>query len=128
MNKSNAFTWVEIYVADMKRAQKFYETVLSIEMVSMEVPSGMDELEMVSFPYIENAPNINGALVKQESIQPGGGGTLVYFGCEDCANEISRVEAAGGQVIQPKFPIGNYGFCGICIDTEGNTIGFHSMQ
>ena len=27
----NPFTWVEIYVEDMQRAQKFYENVLQIE-------------------------------------------------------------------------------------------------
>ena len=29
----NPFTWVEIYVDDMSRAQKFYETVLEIQML-----------------------------------------------------------------------------------------------
>ncbi|MFN2429208.1 MAG: VOC family protein, partial [Cryomorphaceae bacterium] len=27
----NPFTWVEIYVEDMRRAQKFYEAVLQIK-------------------------------------------------------------------------------------------------
>jgi uncharacterized protein len=34
----NPFTWVEIYVEDMSRAQKFYEAVLQIEMVPMQAP------------------------------------------------------------------------------------------
>jgi predicted enzyme related to lactoylglutathione lyase len=61
-------------------------------------------------------------------MKPGTGGTLVYFACEDCANEASRVVDAGGQVLQQKFQIGEHGFCSIVMDTEGNTIGLHSMK
>jgi hypothetical protein len=52
----------------------------------------------------------------------------VYFACTDCAVEQGRVEAAGGKVFKPKFAIGPYGHCALLIDTEGNTIGLHSMQ
>ena len=125
----NPFTWVEIYVEDMNRAQKFYETVLQIQMIPMETPGEFGDLEMVSFPFTEEwGPNISGALCKTSEIKPGTGGTLVYFACEDCAIEASRVEGAGGKVLQQKFPIGGHGFCSICMDTEGNTIGLHSMK
>ncbi|MBE2279723.1 MAG: VOC family protein [Ignavibacteriaceae bacterium] len=124
----NVFTWVEIYVDDMDRARKFYETVLQTELTDMDMPDGMSDYKMVSFPWKEGAPNISGALVKSKDIKPGAGGTLVYIACEDCAVEVSRVEEAGGQVVMPKVSIGQYGFCGICIDTEGNSIGFHSMK
>lgn len=124
----NPFTWVELYVDDMARAQKFYETVLAIEMVPMETPGGMSDLQMVSFPWVQDGPNISGALCKTSEMKPGTGGTLVYFACEDCAVEMGRVEGAGGHVLQPKFPIGDFGFCSICMDTEGNAFGLHSMK
>lgn len=124
----NPFTWVEIYVDDMNRAQKFYENVLQIEMIAMENPVEMEDLQMVSFPWMENSNNITGALCKAEFMKPGSGGTLVYFACEDCGVELSRVETAGGKLIQDKFSIGEHGFCGIAMDTEGNTIGFHSRN
>jgi uncharacterized protein len=124
----NPFTWIEIYVADMGRAQKFYETVLEIKMIPMETPEGFGDLQMVSFPWSENGINISGALCKTREMNPGTGGTLVYFTCKDCAEETSRVEGAGGQVIQEKAPIGGHGFCSIIRDTEGNTIGLHSMR
>ena len=124
----NPFAWVEIYVDDMSRAQKFYENVLQIEMIPMENLPEMGDLQMVSFPWLENSPNISGALCKTEYIKPGNGGTLVYFACEDSSIELSRVEAAGGKLIQDKFAIGEHGFCGIAMDTEGNTIGFYSMK
>lgn len=124
----NPFTWVEIYVDNMSRAQKFYETVLKLEMVPMESPGEMNDLEMISFPWDENGRGISGALCKMKDMGPGSNGTIVYFACEDCATELSRVEAAGGKLYQEKFAIGPYGFCGIAADTEGNTIGFHSMK
>jgi len=124
----NPFTWVEIYVADMKRAQQFYETILDIQMAELPMPEGMGEMQMLSFPWAEGERNISGALVKMENMNPGTGGTLVYFACENCATEESRVEKAGGKVLQPKMPIGEYGFCSLVMDTEGNTIGLHSMN
>ena len=57
----NPFTWVEIYVNDMNRAQKFYETVLDIQMTSLPMPDGMDSMQMLSFPWAEGERNISGA-------------------------------------------------------------------
>ncbi|WP_207420329.1 VOC family protein [Desertivirga brevis] len=134
-DERNPIGWTEIYVEDLVRAQKFYEDVLQITMQPAPVPQGMeaeegsdDYFEMVFFPGNMEAPGVSGSLVKSKMFKPGSGGTMVYFSCSDCAEEISRVEAAGGQVIAGKMPIGEYGFCGICMDTEGNQIGFHSMQ
>ena len=124
----NPFTWIEIYVEDMSRAQKFYETVLQINMIPMQAPGDFGDLEMVSFPWVAGEENISGALCKTKEMQPGPGGTLVYFTCEDCATEASRVAGAGGQVLQEKFPIGEHGFCSICMDSEGNTFGLHSNK
>lgn len=124
----NPFTWVEIYVSDMARAQKFYESVLATTMIPMQTPGEFGDLEMMSFPWVEEGNNISGALCKTSSMQPGSGGTLVYFTCDDCSVEISRVANAGGMVLQEKMPIGEHGFCAIATDTEGNTIGFHSMN
>ena len=124
----NPFTWVEIYVENMIRAQKFYETVLQIEMIPMQAPGEYGDLEMLSFPWAQDENNISGALCKTSEMKPGAGGTLVYFTCEDCAVETERVEKAGGKVLQNKFQIGEHGYCSVAIDTEGNTIGFHSNK
>ena len=47
---------------------------------------------------------------------------------EDCATQQARIEAAGGQVIRPKFPIGEFGYVTLAQDTEGNMIGFNSLK
>ncbi|MBD8487347.1 VOC family protein [Echinicola sp. CAU 1574] len=124
----NPFTWVEIYVEDMDRAQKFYEAIFNVKMTALAMPEGMGEMQMLSFPWVEGERNISGALVKMENMKPGTGGTLVYFTCDDCSVEESRVESAGGKVFQTKMSIGEYGFCSIITDTEGNTVGLHSIK
>jgi hypothetical protein len=126
----NPVVWFEVYVSDMPRAKAFYERVLGRSLVplptdAIEGPS----LEMYAFAMSEEpTPGASGALVKMDGFSPSGNGTLVYFGCEDCAIEAGRVEAAGGRIQQDKFPIGPYGFCALAIDTEGNTFGLHSMK
>jgi predicted enzyme related to lactoylglutathione lyase len=57
----------------------------------------------------------------------GGNSTLIYFPCEDCAGEESRVVDAGGAVQKGKMYIGEFGFISRVIDTEGNMIGLHSQ-
>lgn len=123
---SNPVGWFEIYVADMPRARAFYETVFGLSLESLNAP--MPDLEMWAFPMAMDRVGAGGALVKMAGVTPGGGGTLVYFTCEDCALEAVRAEGAGGRIMKPKFSIGPYGFIALVFDTEGNLIGLHSMQ
>jgi predicted enzyme related to lactoylglutathione lyase len=112
----------------MERAKNFYETVFQIELTPMHVPGDSEDLEMWCFPSVQDGSNISGALCKTSDIKPGSGGTLVYFTCEDCSIEVGRAVTAGGMVIQEKLPISEYGFCAVVMDTEGNTVGLHSMK
>ncbi|MBO1519655.1 VOC family protein [Oceanisphaera pacifica] len=125
--KANPIVWFEIYVADMTRARTFYEAVLQITLEPTE-NRAEDWPDMWMFPGEETASGACGALVKMDGVSPGGGGTLVYFSCDDCAEQASRVQAHGGQVIREKFAIGPYGFIALAADTEGNMIGLHSMD
>lgn len=122
----NPVVWFEIYVQDMPRATAFYETVLGIKLDKLEAP--IPGLEMMAFPMQQEAMGAGGALVKMEGKSSGGTSTIVYFACEDCADEAARVVGAGGQLHQDKTPIGQYGFMVLALDTEGNMIGLHSMQ
>ena len=123
----NPAVWFEIYVNDMDRATKFYETVLNVTLQSMSDPTD-ETVQMKAFPGAGENFGASGSLVKMKGMQGGGNSVVIYFGCEDCAAEESRVEAAGGNVYKPKMSIGEYGFCSIVADTEGNTIGLHSMK
>ena len=121
---ANAACWFEIYVKDMPRAKAFYEGVLSTELTRLEAPG----LEMWTFGGDPEKPGCGGVLVHLDGVPCGGSGTLVYFSCEDCAVEESRVAAHGGSIHRSKMAIGPFGFITLALDTEGNLIGFHSLK
>ncbi len=123
----NPVGWFEIYVDDMDRAKAFYETVLGINLEPMSDPTD-DSVTMWSFPSAMEAYGASGALIKMAGQAAGGSSTVVYFACDDCAEEESRVAAAGGVIKQSKMSIGDYGFCALAVDTEGNSIGLHSHK
>jgi predicted enzyme related to lactoylglutathione lyase len=123
-NKANPVGWFEIYVQDMKRAQAFYEKTFLIELQPLPSPI----IQMQAFPMEPNRPGCPGALVKLEGKESGGGGTLIYFSCEDCAVEAARAARNGGGIFKDKFSIGDYGFIALIVDTEGNMIGLHSRN
>ena len=122
----NPVGWFEIYVNDLSRATKFYETVLQKKLSKLDAPT--TELTMMAFPMEKDASGATGALVKMDGMNAGGNSTIVYFVSDDCAKVASRVEAAGGRVMKPKFSIGPYGFIALAFDTEGNIFGVHSMK
>ncbi|WP_120505074.1 VOC family protein [Sulfitobacter mediterraneus] len=126
MTKMNAIGWFDIYVDDLDRAVGFYEAVLSRKLEEIGDPNG--ESQMMSFPAEMSAYGAGGALTKSQHARPGIGGTIIYFSVADCATEESRVEAAGGKVIRPKFSIGEFGWVSLLQDTEGNMIGLNSMK
>lgn len=129
--QSNTVVHFEIYVQDMERARAFYEAVLGVRLERMPSPTPEFEAEMYCFPMDKEAGmsryGSGGMLVKEDGRASGGSGTLVYFGCEDCAVQVARAGAHGGSVAQEKMSIGEHGFCALARDTEGNLIGFHSM-
>ena len=125
----NPISWFEIYIDDMDRAQKFYEAVFAVKLEKLGDPTNEDsDLLMQAFPSDMEKYGCTGALVKMDGVKAGGNSTLVYFDCEDCSIEESRVADAGGVVERPKMPIGEFGFISLVIDTEGNMIGLHSMS
>lgn len=126
MTKMNAVGWFDIYVDELDRAVAFYEAVLGHKFEKLVDPSG--ETQMMSFPTDMSLYGAGGALTKSPYGRPGAGGTVLYFSTEDCAIEEARVADAGGQVIRPKFSIGEFGWVTLCQDTEGNMFGLSSMS
>jgi predicted enzyme related to lactoylglutathione lyase len=122
--KENPVGWFEIYVQDMPRARAFYEAIFDGTLQKLESPG----IEMWAFPMHDTTTGASGALVKMDGCPSGGNSTLVYFSCNDCAVEASRVAGNGGQVFKEKFSIGPYGFIALVSDPDGNMIGLHSMQ
>ncbi|HNH18270.1 VOC family protein, partial [Zoogloea sp.] len=95
-------------------------------------PTPEMDLDMLFFPMDKdtgmNTYGSGGMLVRMEGMASGGGGTLVYFACEDCAVQAARAAEFGGRLCKEKTSIGEHGFFSLAQDSEGNMIGFHSMK
>ncbi|MBQ4821997.1 VOC family protein [Aquimarina sp. MMG016] len=119
-------TWFEIPVTDIERAKLFYEKVFDIQIHLVE----MDGVQMGWFPNTNQTGIATGTLIlSDEHYKPSPDGVLVYFSCKDVANEIGRVEEAGGKVVSDKKMISEeHGYMAYFIDSEGNRIALHSSQ
>lgn len=122
--KPNPVAWFEIYVDDMDRARKFYESVFQTKLTKMS----NGDLEMWAFPMEQNTWGAAGTLVKLPGPAPKGNSVLVYFTADDCAVEEKRVVSSGGKIHKPKMSIGEYGFISLAMDSEGNMFGIHSRK
>ncbi len=118
---SNPINWFEIPVKDMDRAKKFYETIFGYEISIHDIGNAV----MGWFPFDPNEKGATGTLIQNEHYIPSYEGTLVYFSVPEIDDVIAKVEAAGGKVINTKFSVGEFGFCGHFEDTEGNRVALH---
>jgi predicted enzyme related to lactoylglutathione lyase len=121
---ANPVTWFEIPVSDITRAKSFYEASFGYSLKLEESGSS----KMAHFPMEENSTNCSGSLVQQKDFLPSSQGVLIYFSVADIEDVLKKVEKAGGKCLQNKKSIGQYGFIGIFLDTEGNTIALHSVR
>lgn len=120
----NAVAWFEIPAEKLNRAKKFYESILGVEMIDMDLGT---ELKMAMFPVEEGG--IGGALCEhQEYYKPSLDGTLVYISANpDLQTVLGKVEKNGGKILQPKTKITDeYGYMAMFRDSEGNRIALHS--
>jgi len=122
---THSISWFEIPTNDLARAQQFYETILGLELIPMDMPG----IQMRMFP-VPDQTYISGALTyAPDFYQPQSNGTLVYLNANpDVQHILDRVEAAGGKIIVPKTEISpDIGFMAVIHDTEGNRVAFHSV-
>ena len=121
----NAINWFEIPATDFDRAVKFYSTVLATEIKKGEF---MGEPQAF-FPASETGAG--GAIVQSPRLTPSTTGSLIYLNLGDVEHleqALARVESEGGKTVMAKTDIGDPGFIGIMLDTEGNQIGLHAPK
>lgn len=127
MNSStNALNWFEIPTKDIKRAQKFYESIFEMEM--QDFPVG--EAKMVTFPYSPGLGNMSGALIEHELYEPRDNGVLIYLNANPSIQTIiDRIEPAGGTISIPKTQISpEIGYMCVFLDSEGNRLALHASE
>ena len=119
----NTLCWVDIPVADLARAQKFYATVL-------EQPIELQKHEGMEFAVLPHAHDqVSGCLVVSEKNKPSALGPLIYLSVEGRLDAAAKaVESAGGKITEPKVAIGPFGFRVVIHDTEGNRLALHSFK
>ena len=119
----DAITWFEIPAADLRRATRFYETVLGRSLKS----ETMGGSTLAVFPYTE--PGVGGCVIAGNGHVPSANGAVVYLDASPKIDDaLSRVAGAGGRVALEKTALpGDLGFFAHVIDTEGNRIGLHAL-
>jgi uncharacterized protein len=122
----SALNWFQIPATDAARARAFYETICDVKL--QELPAG-PQMQMLAFPTDAAKGEIGGAIVCGEGAVPSATGTMVFLrGDPDLQAILDRVEAAGGKILAPKTKIDDEtGYFAMIADTEGNTVGLHSM-
>jgi predicted enzyme related to lactoylglutathione lyase len=116
-------SWFEIPAINFERARHFYEQTFSIELQLEEKP----EFKMGIFPHSDQGAG--GCITSGKDYQPSAGGTIVYlYAGDDLAKPLERAVNLGGKVVMPKTGIGEHGYIALFKDSEGNTVGLHSIN
>jgi len=125
---TNMVGWFEIPVLDMKRAKAFYEIVFNVKIHVEQF--GDTLMGWFPFPKDPEAKGAGGSLVQNPVLfKPSADGTLVYFSSLEINDELSRLENAGGVLLQEKTLISEeIGYMAMFLDTEGNRIALHSRE
>ena len=128
MTQKNAISWFEIPVKDLDRAQKFYEKILDITMI----PLDLDNIKMRMFPIEDDQIGVGGSLCDSGGFHKPSDteGPLIYLNANpNVQTVLEKVENAGGQILVPKTLItSEFGYMAVIKDSEGNRIAFHSIQ
>ena len=115
----------EIPADDLARARKFYGTVFDWKM--NEIPQmhytqvGTVEADRLGVRGTPKEPGaINGGMVERgDSVKS----PVIYINVKNIDEAATTIEKNGGKIIQPRTPVGNFGFAAYFRDTEGNVVG-----
>ena len=120
----HAIHWFEVFVSDLDRAVRFYQTMLAVELRR----TSEDGRPMALFASAGES-GVGGALVRQVGREPTPSGVIVYLDADGKLDAcLARVEGAGGRVVMAKTDIGPPGFIALVRDSEGNLVGLHSER
>jgi len=115
----------EIPADNLERARKFYGTVFGWKM--NEIPQmhytqiGTVEADVLGVRGKPKEPGaINGGMLQRHDTVKS---PVIYINVKNIDEAAATIEQNGGKVIQPKAPVGSFGFAAYFSDTEGNVVG-----
>ena len=122
---NDAITWFDVPTEDFDRAVRFYSEILG-----REIRVDTFEGQKLGFFPMDGREGVGGDLIPPvPEYKPCANGTRVYLNCNGVIDEVlGRVEKAGGKIKMAKFRMGDVGFIAMITDSEGNTIGLHSLK
>jgi predicted enzyme related to lactoylglutathione lyase len=118
----NPVSYFEIPVLDIERATHFYAAVFGFAFERLHI----DGKDMALFPNVDGAGGASGALAKGDGYCPGTAGPRIFFNVPNMAVALLRVSKAGGAVLRPEQPVGDFGCVADIADTEGNGIALYA--
>ena len=118
--ENNRAVWFDIPVANLDRAQKFYETVLNIKIFR-------DKFNDFEFCVLDHEKGNGGCLMMSPNEISADKGIMVYMNVDGRIQDaMSKVEPGGGKILESTHQIGQHGFRSVILDSEGNRIALHS--
>ena len=107
----------DIPVDSIERAKSFYEILFhwKIEKAPGDIP-----YFLIETTDLDGQRNIGGGMAKREK---SGQQITNFVGVPSIDEFITKVEALGGKVLEPKTPIVGWGYLAVCLDTENNLFG-----
>lgn len=109
---------VEIPVADLARATRFYEALLGVR----GDPATIDGYRMLMFPIADGAAGASLALVAGDVYRPGRHGPVVYLRAPDLDGLLARAAGLGARLLYPKKRLDDGRHLAEIEDSEGNRI------
>lgn len=118
---ADQIVWCDIPVLDLDRAVQFYSAVLGQQVKKQT----FSETTVGVLPHEDG--EVGGCLFIGEQEKPSERGILIYLNVNGRLDDaLAAVTARGGKVLQPKHPIGPFGFRAVILDSEGNRVALHS--
>jgi uncharacterized protein len=121
----NLIAHVEIPVADLARAMRFYRTVFDIEFGEVVEIHGS---RMAYLPFQEGKDGASGALAQGEVYVPSRHGAIVYLSVDNIDDVLARAVTCGGEVLFPKTPVNKEISVAEFADCEGNRVAVQSTR
>ena len=123
---ANQVAWFGIYVQDMSRARRFYESLLQVILPQLNAP-----LPEVRYGPSHPAWNAMAQVMhwlRWMAVLRADWGPWSISILKDALSMRSELWWLVNDFTNPKYPLVSFGFLMLAYDTEGNMFGLHSLK